>query len=142
MADRPVVVTGAAAAPEFTEETDLALGRFGGQIVFATDGTSLYEEGSRDPVVVPRWIESSIRTIDPLLHVLDTRDFLPSTQPPGTADWFATAENLLSHEEPIFIPEKFTDCGKWMDGWETRRKRIAGALFGGVALLACRLRAS
>lgn len=44
MADRPVVVTGAAAAPEFTEETDLALGRFGGQIVFATDGTSLYEE--------------------------------------------------------------------------------------------------
>lgn len=43
MADRPVVVTGAAAAPEFTEETDLALGRFGGQIVFATDGTS-YEE--------------------------------------------------------------------------------------------------
>jgi hypothetical protein len=42
-------------------------------------------------------------------------------------DWFATAENLLSHEEPIFIPEKFTDCGKWMDGWETRRKRIAGA---------------
>jgi len=66
----------------------------------------------------------------------------PLAQFGSTADWFATAENLLSHEEPIFIAEKFTDCGKWMDGWETRRKRIAGALFGGVALLACRLRAS
>lgn len=39
MADRPVVQAGAAAAPDFTEETDLALARFGGRIVFATDGT-------------------------------------------------------------------------------------------------------
>lgn len=28
--------------------------------------------------------------------------------------------------EPIFIADKYTDCGKWMDGWETRRKRIPG----------------
>lgn len=38
MADRPVVQTGAAAPPDFTEETDLALARFGGRVVFATDG--------------------------------------------------------------------------------------------------------
>jgi hypothetical protein len=40
MADRPVIQMGAAAPPEFTEETDLALARFGGRIVFATDGAS------------------------------------------------------------------------------------------------------
>jgi allantoicase len=26
----------------------------------------------------------------------------------------------------IFIPDKYTDRGKWMDGWESRRKRVAG----------------
>lgn len=63
-----------------------------------------------------------------LAGILDQpADFTCVLQPRHTTDWFATAENLLSHEEPIFIPEKFTDCGKWMDGWETRRKRIAGA---------------
>lgn len=39
MAERPVVQTAGAAAPDWTEETDLALARFGGSIVFATDGT-------------------------------------------------------------------------------------------------------
>lgn len=44
----------------------------------------------------------------------------------ATDDWFAAAENLLKDTEPIFIADKFTDYGKWMDGWETRRKRIPG----------------
>lgn len=44
----------------------------------------------------------------------------------ATDDWFAVAENMLADTEPIFISDKYTDCGKWMDGWETRRKRIAG----------------
>lgn len=44
----------------------------------------------------------------------------------ATDDWFAVAENMLLSSEPIFIADKFTDCGKWMDGWETRRKRIPG----------------
>lgn len=33
---------------------------------------------------------------------------------------------MLRDSEPIFIAEKCTDYGKWMDGWETRRKRTAG----------------
>ena len=41
-------------------------------------------------------------------------------------DWFATAENLLKQAPPIFKDGVFTEFGKWMDGWETRRKRIAG----------------
>ncbi|XP_013184664.2 allantoicase [Amyelois transitella] len=44
----------------------------------------------------------------------------------ATDDFFAPCENMISDEEPIFIPEKFTEYGKWMDGWETRRKRISG----------------
>lgn len=44
----------------------------------------------------------------------------------ATDEWFAAADNLIKDEEPIFVADKFTNCGKWMDGWETRRKRIAG----------------
>uniref|UniRef100_A0A8D3CGA4 Allantoate amidinohydrolase n=1 Tax=Scophthalmus maximus TaxID=52904 RepID=A0A8D3CGA4_SCOMX len=36
------------------------------------------------------------------------------------------AANLLKRETPQFIADAFTDFGKWMDGWETRRKRTAG----------------
>lgn len=41
----------------------------------------------------------------------------------ATDDFFAEKENLLKAEEAIFIPGKYTDKGKWMDGWESRRKR-------------------
>ncbi|XP_065075437.1 allantoicase-like [Ochlerotatus camptorhynchus] len=44
----------------------------------------------------------------------------------ATDDWFAPAEWMLKDTEPVFIPDKYTSYGKWMDGWETRRKRIAG----------------
>lgn len=38
-------------------------------------------------------------------------------------DFFAPKENLLKPSAPIFIEGKYTDLGKWMDGWETRRRR-------------------
>nr|CAD7462819.1 unnamed protein product [Timema tahoe] len=44
----------------------------------------------------------------------------------ATDDWFAVAENLLKVEEPQWQEGVFTAYGKWMDGWETRRKRVAG----------------
>ncbi|XP_028157548.1 allantoicase-like isoform X2 [Ostrinia furnacalis] len=44
----------------------------------------------------------------------------------STDDFFAPCENMLLDTEPIFIPEKYTEFGKWMDGWETRRKRVTG----------------
>jgi len=43
-----------------------------------------------------------------------------------TDDFFAEKENLIKPEAPVFIVGKFTDNGKWMDGWESRRKRVAG----------------
>ena len=41
-------------------------------------------------------------------------------------DFFAEKENLLKPGRGIFIPDKYTDRGKWMDGWESRRKRVPG----------------
>jgi allantoicase len=41
----------------------------------------------------------------------------------ATDDFFAEKENLLKPAEAIFIDGKYTDRGKWMDGWESRRKR-------------------
>jgi allantoicase len=38
-------------------------------------------------------------------------------------EFFAPKENLLKPSKPIFIEGKYTDLGKWMDGWETRRSR-------------------
>ncbi len=38
-------------------------------------------------------------------------------------DFFAPKENLLKPAAAIFIEGKYTDLGKWMDGWETRRRR-------------------
>lgn len=44
----------------------------------------------------------------------------------ATDDFFAEKENLIKSGRGIFIPDKYTDRGKWMDGWESRRKRIPG----------------
>lgn len=41
-------------------------------------------------------------------------------------DFFAEKDNLLKPEAPVFIVGKYTDNGKWMDGWESRRKRVPG----------------
>lgn len=41
-------------------------------------------------------------------------------------DFFAEMENMLNLSEPVFIDDKFTPRGKWMDGWETRRRRNGG----------------
>ncbi|HEX3531222.1 MAG TPA: allantoicase [Thermoanaerobaculia bacterium] len=38
-------------------------------------------------------------------------------------EFFAPKENLLKAAEPVFLEGKYTDVGKWMDGWETRRRR-------------------
>jgi allantoicase len=41
-------------------------------------------------------------------------------------DFFAPKENLLKTSSPIFIEGKCTERGKWMDGWESRRRRTPG----------------
>lgn len=41
-------------------------------------------------------------------------------------EFFGPKESLLKPEPPVFIEGKYTDRGKWMDGWETRRRREPG----------------
>jgi allantoicase len=41
-------------------------------------------------------------------------------------DFFAGKENLIAPGAAEFIPGKYTERGKWMDGWESRRKRGPG----------------
>ena len=32
-------------------------------------------------------------------------------------EFFAEKENLIQGKPPIFIDDRYTDRGKWMDGW-------------------------
>jgi allantoicase len=49
-------------------------------------------------------------------------------------DFFAPKSNLVKPEPAIFVPDKFTTRGKWMDGWESRRRRTPGHDWCVVAL--------
>ena len=44
----------------------------------------------------------------------------------ATDEFFAAKERLINAGEPVFIDDKYDDHGKWMDGWESRRKRAPG----------------
>ncbi|MDP2698949.1 allantoicase [Thalassospira sp.] len=44
----------------------------------------------------------------------------------ATDDFFADRQRMLQSGPAIFYPDKYDDNGKWMDGWESRRKRVEG----------------
>ncbi len=44
----------------------------------------------------------------------------------ATDDYFAEKENLLKPHAAEWIEGKYTDKGKWMDGWESQRRRTPG----------------
>ena len=44
----------------------------------------------------------------------------------ATDDFFAAKERVIDPAVPVFIDDKYDDHGKWMDGWESRRKREKG----------------
>lgn len=41
-------------------------------------------------------------------------------------DFFAPMDRLLADAAPVFDPHAYTERGKLMDGWESRRKRVGG----------------
>ena len=41
-------------------------------------------------------------------------------------EFFAEKGRMLRDTAPVFIADKYDDNGKWMDGWETRRRRTPG----------------
>ena len=58
------------------------------------------------------------------VNLADSR--LGATVIHATDEFFAPAERMLSPAPGAFIAGKYDEHGKWMDGWETRRKRIEG----------------
>ena len=72
-------------------------------------------------------METQIQASNPFQHLID----LASERFGGKAiltndDFFASKNGLIKAVEPVFIPGKYTSNGKWMDGWESRRRRTPG----------------
>ena len=44
----------------------------------------------------------------------------------ATDEFFAAKERMLLDGPAVFYPDKYDDNGKWMDGWESRRRRDGG----------------
>ncbi len=51
---------------------------------------------------------------------------LGATVEAASDDFFGDKARLISDAEPVFIADKYDNNGKWMDGWETRRRRGLG----------------
>ena len=41
-------------------------------------------------------------------------------------EFFAPKTNLLKPAKAVWLADKYTKKGKWMDGWESRRRRTPG----------------
>ncbi|MET9480403.1 allantoicase [Streptomyces sp. NPDC006638] len=64
----------------------------------------------------------------PFTHLVDLADRrLGAGVVAANDEFFAERENLLVPGPAVFDPERFGHKGKIMDGWETRRRRGAGA---------------
>ena len=44
----------------------------------------------------------------------------------ATDDYFGAKERLLRDDTPVWKEDEYTDRGKWMDGWESMRRRAPG----------------
>ncbi|MDR3351883.1 MAG: allantoicase [Zoogloeaceae bacterium] len=78
---------------------------------------AMHTPRTADPAVLPSWAARAVNLADPRLggEALACSD-----------DFFAPMARLLDPGPACFIPGKYDDHGKWMDGWESRRKRAAG----------------
>lgn len=41
-------------------------------------------------------------------------------------DSFADMSRLIQDHDPVWVEDKYDDFGKWMDGWESKRRRSGG----------------
>ncbi len=44
----------------------------------------------------------------------------------ATDDSFADKSRMIQDHDPVWIEDKYDDFGKWMDGWESKRRRDGG----------------
>jgi allantoicase len=63
-------------------------------------------------------------TFTGLINLAD--EFLGARALYANDEFFAPKENLLKPGRGVFLPDEYTDRGKLMDGWESRRRRGPG----------------
>ena len=66
---------------------------------------------------LPEWARRSVDLANPRLGAKALH---------ASDDFFAEVSRMLNPEPAVFVPGKYDIHGKWMDGWESRRKRHAG----------------
>ena len=66
---------------------------------------------------LPDWAIKAINLADPRLGAAALA---------CSDDFFAPMARMLNPAPASFVPGLYDDNGKWMDGWESRRKRVAG----------------
>lgn len=66
---------------------------------------------------LPSWAKRSVNLADPRIGAEAVA---------CSDDFFASMDRLVKPEEAVFVPGKYDNNGKWMDGWESRRKRGPG----------------
>lgn len=69
------------------------------------------------PADLPEWARRAVDLANPRLGAKALY---------ASDDFFAEVARMLNPEPAQFVPGKFDTNGKWMDGWESRRKRVAG----------------
>ena len=70
-----------------------------------------------DPEAMPDWAAGTINLASARLGAKGLF---------STDEFFAPLSRMLSDELPLWDPDLYDDNGKWMDGWESRRKRVPG----------------
>lgn len=83
-----------------------------------------HSAGQPGQVILPNNLPETLPEFVKKTNVADSR--LGAKALFSTDDFFAPKDRLLKPELPVFIVAEFDDNGKWMDGWETRRKRHLG----------------
>src|SRR5579883_1609118 len=77
-------------------------------------------EGTRfaaPPADLPEWARRAVNLANPRIGAKALY---------ATDEFFAPLARMLDPAPAVFVPGKYDANGKWMDGWETRRKRGAG----------------
>src|SRR5436305_5476108 len=86
--------------------------------------SSMNEEGSP---TIPRACSSSGTEGSDFTDLVDlAAERLGGSVLTANDEFFAPKENLLKAGEAVWKEGVYTDVGKWMDGWETRRRREPG----------------
>lgn len=67
--------------------------------------------------VLPAWAQNAINLASPRLGSKAVR---------CSDDAFAPMDRMLQDQAAVFKPDVYDDFGKWMDGWESRRRRDGG----------------